>query len=206
MAKVNVLKADRPKLKVSWLLELADFLQGKGKYEGKGVPREKFDINTWMMDSNFSDNRRARRTRVAGKEAFRKTGKTVVAKVPRADEPSLLVKMVNEVQPNHCQTAGCACGWAATLPSFRRRGLALVKLPDAYMPRIYFDGLTDFDAVQKFFGLKNSEAEFLFSGGKYIQELDKITPSIVARRIRKFVAAAQKSPDTRAHIFNEQGR
>lgn len=39
------------------LLMLADYLQGVGQFEGRGVPKNKFDMNHWMATYHMFDNK-----------------------------------------------------------------------------------------------------------------------------------------------------
>lgn len=109
---------------------------------------------------------------------------------------------------DNCQTVACACGHACNIPSFKRAGLTL-RFKDE------FEGITTYDlvfkdefnfnAAKEFFGLPSVRyAEYLFSPSEYryknncmlfTNEFSKITPKIVANRIRKFVKWIKSGKD-----------
>lgn len=90
-----------------------------------------------------------------------------------------------------CGTAACACGWATTIPAFRRAGFHLVDDPATpSQPDIVFRDSGGFrwrngDAVEAFFDLGGDEVERLFMPESYSSPP---TPKQVAKRIRAFVA------------------
>ena len=77
-----------------------------------------------------------------------------------------------ETDMNVCGTTACALGWAGSMPEFRKRGLKLgweKSYWDSSKVRgevyLYSDGAIDangLEAGEKFFGLTEEEAEYLF--------------------------------------------
>ena len=82
-----------------------------------------------------------------------------------------------------CETAGCAVGWAAADPWFRRRGL---RLSGGAWPYPVFRDEVGFEAVEAFFGLTRREAAHLFVYSSYRSGIGT-RPKTVANRIRRFV-------------------
>lgn len=94
---------------------------------------------------------------------------------------------VADVQLKDCGTAACACGWATTIPSFRKAGFRLVYDPDSPdLPDLQFGEDKEFAAVEAFFNLEECDATSLFRAEAY--EEGRATPKRVAKRIRSFVA------------------
>lgn len=86
-----------------------------------------------------------------------------------------------------CGTVACACGWAATIPEFRRAGLRINQTLVYGIYFITYKGMEDGLAAEEFFGLTYDEFSHLFTRkGYYIR--NKVTPKRVAKRIRNFVA------------------
>lgn len=93
-----------------------------------------------------------------------------------------------------CGTIGCAVGWAAMDPWFRRRGLRLeIHAPcpkdrfgrSQYWPS--YRGHHDFEAVSRFFGLDYLTSRELFDPRCY---QDGRKRNVIAR-IKKFLAEAE---------------
>lgn len=88
-----------------------------------------------------------------------------------------------------CGSTACACGWAASDPWFRRRGLHLRKyLEEDFLGEHnthgpVFQEYTEFTAIDQFFGLSSDETEFLFNEEAY----KRGSRRDVIRRIEKFV-------------------
>lgn len=101
-----------------------------------------------------------------------------------------------------CGTTGCALGWAATMPEFRRLGLELrlsgnlagyVTLKDEGPPVGWGEeNSKSYAAACRIFYLdaEESEDEYLFR--PKVGEEDA-TPKYVARKIEKFVANREKA-------------
>jgi hypothetical protein len=93
---------------------------------------------------------------------------------------------VKALKNNECGTVACACGWAATIPSFRKAGY---KLND--FGTIMFNGEKDWGAIEDFFGLEETESSYLFLGSSYPYDY-KTTPKQVKQRILKFLKQKEK--------------
>ena len=78
-----------------------------------------------------------------------------------------------------CGTVGCAMGWACHFGAFKDDGL---KSAPGGVP--YFDGLTNFEAIQKFFGIRRQTAFRFFMEDAYPEQPTRFE---VAGRIRGFV-------------------
>lgn len=160
------------------LSTLADYLTGVGKFEGNGVLKEKFDLVTWMTPTNKLSWRHFKIKAAPNKKPF----KTKFSKKYG----------VTAVVPVFCQTAGCAIGWAATLPEFNKEGLFLIHDGIFAYPTFItnVDGmqisLIEFDAVREFFGLTRDQVVMLFVYSSY-SEKDGRDPKAVARRIRSLL-------------------
>lgn len=88
---------------------------------------------------------------------------------------------------DNCFTTACACGWATVC--FPRSGLK----PCDYRNIVYTNKAKEtfygWYAVEQFFGLNEQQAYHLFREESYpeFQNKRKVTPKMVAKRIRKFV-------------------
>ena len=142
---------------------LANFLESDEVVNRKG----KFDLRYWMRSTNKDS--------VGGYEV-------------RA-LPEYYDKTDAGLMPKHCQTTGCALGWAATIEEFRKAGFTL----DSYFPHSgggkvvpKYRGYKEYEAVALFFGLTESTAAYFFSANHYNgHELDN--PKFVAARIREYI-------------------
>ena len=94
----------------------------------------------------------------------------------------------------NCSTSGCACGWATTIPEFKKAGLSLEG--DRYLSSrgmLFYrnpktgDTYEAFDAAMEFFGLTDREAAWLFGPDQY-RLIHRYRPGFVGRRILRFVA------------------
>lgn len=97
-----------------------------------------------------------------------------------------------------CGFSGCAIGWAAQDKEFKRAGF---KLEASRWDQKYsipvFKGERAFSAVEKFFGISQDSAEYLFTSSQYGDK--DVSPKAVSRRIRWFVAKKLKlKEDARA--------
>ncbi len=98
----------------------------------------------------------------------------------------------NEIRVD-CGTTACAVGLACISGAFARSGLTYTY-KKAWVGGFHlvpkFNGSTQFPAVQKFFGVAEREAMFLFSAEKYPNSKIKGAAGerYVAKRIRDFVA------------------
>lgn len=92
-----------------------------------------------------------------------------------------------------CGTTGCALGWAATMPTFRRLGLRLIA-GFGYLrgfPKV--GRKVGSAAAEVLFGISVNEAEHLFMPG--FGE-DNATPKHVAKKIERFVAKRKNDRPT----------
>lgn len=98
---------------------------------------------------------------------------------------------------HHCQTAGCAIGFALHSPEFQAAGLR-GKVGDSWGKDVgilifpVFQGAEGYEAVEAFFDLSPGETSWLFSSFSY-----SLLPSAlqVADRIRGFIARGGSIPD-----------
>lgn len=91
-----------------------------------------------------------------------------------------------------CGTTACACGWATTIPSFRRRGFRMHIDKSDGTGIVEFEGEYGFAAAEKFFDLPNYElTAHFFSPDSYSKEYttndNAVSPKTVARRLRSYV-------------------
>ncbi len=101
----------------------------------------------------------------------------------------------NFVEPIHCKTIGCALGWAATLPEFKRKGLKFysetnkTNSADVILVRkgIRYD---NFSAASQVFGIDFIDAVALFSPSQYPE--DKVTKIMVADKIDQLIESYKK--------------
>jgi hypothetical protein len=180
------------------LLLLADFLEGVGRYKGKGIPVAKFDLSVWMADSRLSRNRAAMKTRRVRK--FPDAFKLVSKKAFYLNNEDSYFERGRRVfaEPVHCQTAGCACGWAATIPAFKRAGFRLAVrangLAGDFKATVTYRGFGGMAAVCLFFDIPQTIADALFLTTAYRDA----TPKMVGERIRLIVEAHERGGPTRA--------
>jgi hypothetical protein len=85
-----------------------------------------------------------------------------------------------------CGTVACACGWATTIPSFRRAGFRLARRLSWTDPTPVFGRERGWDAVKAFFDMNYGEANHLFSIESYSGG-ERTRPQTVAKRIRQVV-------------------
>lgn len=154
------------------------------------IPKEKFKMSSFMREDY---------DRTGNCEPYKKVGsaKTKTAKT-KTDGSLGRVDKWNIFEPVKCQTAGCALGWAATIPSFKRAGLVLgdncenttsldVLLLSKDRKKIE---AIDFEAAEKFFDIPMQDAYYFFDPGKYDKERDRfhqILPRHVSKRIKKYI-------------------
>ena len=108
------------------------------------------------------------------------------------------------VDANVCGTAGCAMGWATTIPSFRKAGLRLFRnrtfFRDCLVSACHValvDKKTgrrtalEFWAAADFFGISVGKAAELFSPDHYTEKQMK-NPKFVSKRITNFLKQYDK--------------
>lgn len=90
--------------------------------------------------------------------------------------------------PVECQTAGCAVGWAVTIPEFIEQGFFLSVFLEPVYVNVDVNNYTctGFDAVCEFFDISLQEVNKLFLDAAY-KDIDKRNPLAVAKRIRSLV-------------------
>jgi hypothetical protein len=166
------------------LLTLAKFLED--------LPKHKFMFSTWMSATDSAvDELEAERyakaleTRDKEKPAF-----------TRINDTCIIDRVV--VEPNLCQTVGCALGWAATIPEFKKAGLCLVSYwedgtNDGFV--VLFDNpkdtkhstySRDIEAAAKFFDIDYDNSQYLFLEGPDSPK-GYTTAKDVAKAIRQMV-------------------
>ena len=79
-----------------------------------------------------------------------------------------------------CGFAGCAVGWACSIPEFRELGLNLVHGTPTYNLHHHFQ------AAETFFDLSERQAHYLFGTAFYTPRQFR-APRYVASRLREFV-------------------
>lgn len=107
-----------------------------------------------------------------------------VSALPQGEKPRI-IKV-------DCGTQACAIGLACITNAFKRSGFTYdVTSKDngsGNNIRPLFGKYRNFDAVEKFFEINRSEAEFLFLDNKYNVSRGAESERKVAKRIRDFVA------------------
>jgi hypothetical protein len=87
----------------------------------------------------------------------------------------------------HCGTAACVLGAAAMFPEFNKQGL---KLAESKTCRGFhypiFRGHYSYESGEKFFGLNEKQAEYLFDPAEY--KSGEAKPATVAKRIREILS------------------
>jgi hypothetical protein len=110
-----------------------------------------------------------------------------------------LAKFLDSVQQKHfnmgwwgyaidaeCGTVACAAGYATTIPEFQAEGLTAPDAPCTLQPA--YGEFCGFHALGAFFGLTMPEAMNIFLATCYPVAGDRISPAMVAAKIRGFVA------------------
>ncbi len=89
-----------------------------------------------------------------------------------------------EVEEGFCRTSACALGHAALDPKFQKQGLKVVW--DQYSDgEVRYRGHANCVAAEKFFGITNEQALWLFIPSSYSRE--PVKPSDVARRVKQLI-------------------
>lgn len=165
-------------MNVERLERLALFLE-------KEVDKNKFWLATWMRDSAALQTARpeAFETRDILKPAFSEIGEVKFRK--KGWSPRQIL------EPTVCQTVGCAMGWAATIPEFKKAGLKLVSYSGFHggeigLAEIYYKGKIGFDAAAKFFEITGVDAGMLFDPACYPASAFT-KPRAVSKRIHELI-------------------
>lgn len=169
----------------SRLLMLADFLEGQGKFEGRAVKKDKFHLD----DFNATYSKFSRKFKY--KTDFDKPIFTELKSKSKIVQ-KLKAKNRIPVVPVECQTAGCAVGWACTIPEFNKLGFYLtvdyLNSTQSSLSYIDKDGElhTGCLAAEEFFDIGVAQFDYLFCTNSY-KSTEASSPKAVAKRIRKFV-------------------
>lgn len=177
-------------MNIDRLQMLADYLEGVGAFEGRGVPKNKFDLQLWMAAYQSFD---------------RKFTKVPEYKFQNLSQDDIFVPLktikfkgmtVYTILPKDCKTAGCAVGWATTLPEFNNEGLYYGHTDDWIGNIIYIDKSknfihTGFYAVQEFFDINTMTAQMLFER-KWYSVKQRRNPKAVATRIKYLLKHDEK--------------
>jgi hypothetical protein len=125
------------------------------------IPANLFDLKDWFRDDH------------GAKQAPMTRGGITSPKLqPRAE----------------CGYTGCAVGWAASIPSFRRAGFYLARMDVNLVPT--YEGGVGRSAVKSFFGLDGDQVDLLFMEHAYPHR-DRHNPNAVADRIDALIANAK---------------
>lgn len=130
------------------------------------VKKKKFDLNKWMTPSDVRDTEKA---------PF-----SVLKKIRSKD--------LHVVEPNYCQTTGCAMGWATTIPEFKEAGLILAAEPgDIYNACICYKHKNKwyehFEAAENFFDIPYTTSRILFNPMYYRYD-ERNHPKFVIKRLK----------------------
>lgn len=109
--------------------------------------------------------------------------------VPREyiDEVALKVLKAAIAGKNYCGTTACACGLAATIPSFKRDGFKLLRSVGNTHASPKFRRYSQFSAPREFFDLTNHETIWLFCPDEYTRRARR-DPAAVVKRIDALLA------------------
>ena len=114
-----------------------------------------------------------------------------------------LLRLARDILPNvpeenfdlgmwKCGTSACAVGWAACDPQFNKEGFRLQEFSNhRFQPYYEISECRSWEAVERFFELRNKDAEYLFSGEAYRSAAYcywSATKKQVIERIEEFVA------------------
>lgn len=106
----------------------------------------------------------------------------------------------SSTQKLKCGTAGCALGWAPSVPSIRRAGLRWIDSQTIGCVDVNGNLKEYNDAAYTVFGIDEDDYNYLFMTGaecKYGMSI-KTTPGEVAAKIRKFVKTKTSKLDKEA--------
>lgn len=150
------------------LLKLADFLENT-------VPRKHFDLTYITHDKDTYD------PKDDSKEVIENENKVLLVK---------LNEIKKDFKSHNCNTVACAVGW---LPAVFPRTFMWNKNADVILRYAENEKcpLTDFDAVEEFLGLQDSDIGKLFIIDYYPK--DRRGPKSVAKKIRAFVKTGNLS-------------
>jgi hypothetical protein len=149
------------------LTDVADLLEGKGKFKDNGVEPSKFDMSIFFDSPDLPY-----------------VGYDDLGSLETSDSAASVVE-------KGCGFAACACGHAGLRPEFRRQGFKTVRRGEpglgftTYSETVTYKDKTDFNAAREFFGITEDDCNHLFLP---MSSNRSNTPKAVAKRIRDFVA------------------
>jgi hypothetical protein len=128
------------------------------------IKKKKFNLNKWMAASKIRDE-----------------SELPFSKIKKIKSLGQII-----VEPNYCQTTGCAMGWATTIPEFKEAGLVLITGDsDIYSSHIAFKHKNKwyehFAAAEKFFDIEYQTARILFDPTYYKFEYTRHPKYVVSR-------------------------
>jgi hypothetical protein len=103
----------------------------------------------------------------------------------RHEDPTVVARGALNAD-NYCGTTACACGLAALIPEFNKKGFKLQLDTWGDLATITYKDWEGFAAAEEFFGLTDREAAFVFHPS-YYDDLDPNDPKVVANRIMQMV-------------------
>lgn len=86
-----------------------------------------------------------------------------------------------------CGYHGCACGWTASYKKFNKKGFTYKDSMLQYYNSKTNETYRGWNAVNKFFGLTQEEAEYLFSSNSYKNHEERTDLELVISRIERFI-------------------
>lgn len=162
---------------------LANYLEGVGDFEGRGAPKAKFDLGLWMGGYDDCHWRTFKFKPDPNKDPLK------TKYIPKLG--------ITAAFPVECQTAGCAVGWATSMPEFNKQNFYLQqKSFSGTVEPFYRDSAgedhQDFRAIEQFFGLDEDSAEMLFTPNFYTKKGER-DPKAVAKRIHRLLACRDEA-------------
>jgi hypothetical protein len=111
-------------------------------------------------------------------------------KIKRLELLAYYLPSIPENEFNIISWTRCSIGWAAKVPEFVKLGFAVYPGFTTLAPQ--YKSCLGWNAVEKFFGLTPEDAKYLFSMFEYSSR-SRVTPKMVAARIKKFVKGVKRS-------------
>ena len=96
------------------------------------------------------------------------------------------------INEDNCGTAGCALGWATGIFSQKNFYLKFVNgnCGSSVVYRTNSGIFSGYKAGEKFFGITDDQADYLFYPGRYGSETNKITPEHVIAHIDNLLSGS----------------
>jgi hypothetical protein len=163
------------------LAKLADFLENDPDVNKPG----KFYLGTWMQSLHSQPRIWFHPTDV--RRDFFKGHAELFKEASKNTDGDYVEGFKDDGNVHKCKTFGCALGWAATIPAFRKAGLKNPRSPsyETSSGTKYIG----YDAAVFFFDIEYYEAAYLFDPNTYTK-LDN--PKEVVKRIRKLLKDDEK--------------